>query len=218
MPVPPVRKVIDLSVPVKSKGTRVYPGDPEPVRSLQATIEKDGFETFLWALGDHTGTHVDSPAHFIPGAATIESLSIGTYIGPGIVLDFAGSKPRYSISKKDIIRKLGNRKLEPGTILLFYTGYTQKVSMDEWLEHPALSEEAAQYIVELGISAVGVDAASPDHSPFPVHQLLLSRNVGIIENLVHLDQVLGKDFLFVGAPIALVGGSGSPVRALALVF
>ncbi len=215
---PVVREVIDLSVPVKSGTTRVYPGDPEPLRSLQATIAKDGFETFLWTLGDHTGTHVDSPAHFIAGATTIESLSITTYIGPGIVLDFTDAKAKYSISKADIIKKLDNRKLHAGSILLFHTGYTQKVFMDEWLEHPSLSEEAAHYIVELGVNAIGVDAASPDHSPFPVHKILLSHNVGIIENLANLGRALHRDFLFVGAPLTLVGGSGSPVRALALVF
>ena len=68
------------------------------------------------------------------------------------------------------------------------------------------------------INAVGFDAPSPDHPPFPAHKTLLPQSIGVYENLTNLDKLVGKKFFFVGAPLRLTGGSASPVRALAIVF
>jgi len=64
---------------------------------------------------------------------------------------------------------------------------------------------------------VGVDAPSPDHAPFEVHKILLSREVLIYENLTNLGAVVGRTGLFIGLPLKIKGGSGAPVRALAQV-
>ena len=64
---------------------------------------------------------------------------------------------------------------------------------------------------------MGVDAPSPDHAPFEVHKILLSREVLIYENLTNLAAVVGRSGQFIGLPIKVVGGSGAPVRAIAVV-
>ncbi|MFI5421534.1 MAG: cyclase family protein, partial [Nitrososphaerales archaeon] len=80
------------------------------------------------------------------------------------------------------------------------------------------SEEASRYLVDLQVNAVGFDAPSPDHPPFPAHKILLPHSIGVYENLTNLEKLLGRKFFFVGAPLPLTGGSASPVRALAIVF
>jgi len=214
------KAIIDLSVPMKSLDTPVFPGYPQPLRSSFTTIRDNGYASFIWSFVEHTSTNVDSPAHFEEGAMTIDKVPISNYVGQGLALDFAKRSPRYSITKKDIETEIARtgRKVGPGWMLLFYTGYSEKSRTEEWMDHPGLSEAASKYIAELGVNAIGFDAPGPDREPFSAHKILLPKSIGIYENLANLDKLLNKDFLFVGAPLMLVGGSASPVRALALVF
>lgn len=215
-----VKEVVDLSVPMKSLDTPVFPGYPQPLRSIYTTVEKEGYASFVWMFAEHTSTHVDSPAHFFAGALTVDQVPLNRYVGQGLVLDLRNKGKNYDITKEDIessIRKLGQKPSE-GSIILFYTGYTDKSNTSEWMEHPALSEGACRFLVDLKPNAVGFDSPSPDHPPFPAHKILLPQKIGVYENLWNLDKILGEDFYFVGAPLRLYGGSASPVRALALVF
>lgn len=59
--------------------------------------------------------------------------------------------------------------------MLFYTGYDSKAGSEEWFNHPGLEESSAGYLAELGVNAVGIDAPSIDHEPFPGHRILLPR-------------------------------------------
>jgi kynurenine formamidase len=182
----------------------------------------DGPLTYAWVLVDHTGTHLDAAAHFCKGGSTVDQLPISRCVGPGVVLDFSNVPPRFSIEKKDIVKALGDsgkiEKIGPGWVLLFYTGYTSKAKTTEWLNHPELSEEACQFIVETGVSAIGFDAPSPDHPPFPAHGILLPKGIVNYENLANLEKVLNRDFIFVGPPLNLVGSTGSPIRAIAMIL
>jgi arylformamidase len=82
-----------------------------------------------------------------------------------------------------------------------------------------LSSEACEYIVEMGAKAIGSDAPAVDHaSPFPAHKILLSNDILVYENLRNVDRLIHKNFLFVGAPLGLVEGSASSVRALAIML
>lgn len=217
----PFGKIIDLSVPIKSQGTHVFPGYPLPIRATFTTIRNSGYYSSVWTFDEHTGTHVDAPAHFFEGAAPIDRVPLDIYVGKGVVLDFTGRRPNYSITRKDVqslLRKKGlNGKVGPGWILLFYTGYTRKAGMRRWLEHPGLSDKACRFIATLKVNAVGFDAPSPDHAPFPAHKILLPKGIALFEGLTNLDQVADKNFVFVGVPLPLVDGSASPVRALALL-
>jgi arylformamidase len=216
-----LKEVVDLSVPMKSLDTPVFPGYPQPLRSIFTTVAKEGYASFVWTFAEHTSTHVDSPAHFFDGDLTIDQVPLNRYVGPGVVLDFRNKGKNYDITREDIqssLKKIG-RNLDVGSVMLFHTGYTDKSSSStEWMEHPALSEDASKYIVELKVNAVGFDSPSPDHPPFLAHKILLPRKIAVFENLWNLDRVTGKDFIFVGAPLRLLGGSASPVRALAIVF
>ncbi len=216
---PIFKEIIDLSVPMASLDTPVYPGYPQPLRAIFTTIRDNGYASFVWTFVEHSSTHVDSPAHFVEGMPSIDKVPLDRYVGRGIVLDFSNKPARYPITRNDIVSMLekSGRKAGPGYVLLFYTGYSSKSRTKEWLDHPELSEDACKYIVELGVNAVGFDAPGPDHEPFAAHKTLLPKMIGIYENLANLDKVLGKEFLFVGTPLALKGGSASPCRPVALI-
>jgi len=85
---------------------------------------------------------------------------------------------------------------------------------------PGVAMDAAEYLIEKSVAAIGVDTISPDtHEAMrtnPIHPLVLEKQVLIIENLTNLDQ-LPDFFLFVALPLKIKGGSGSPVRAVAFV-
>jgi len=217
----PFKEVIDLSVPMKSQGTPVFPGYPMPFKSTMTTLRDTGWLSYLWVFVEHTGTHVDAPVHVVEGGTPVDKVPPSAYIARGVVLDLTSKAPHSSISPDDItggLKKAGwEGKVGPGWILLLNVGWTAKAGTPEWLEYPELSISACEAIVKLGVNGVGLDSPSPDYAPLPSHQVLLAKGITIFENLTNLDMVKGKDFIFFGAPLPLVDGSASPVRALALV-
>jgi arylformamidase len=225
-----IKQVLDLSCPMESLSTPVFPGYPQPLKSAFTTIQENGYRSYIWSFVEHTSTHVDSPAHFLQDGRTIDKIPISRYVSNGVVLDFSKKPANYAISKEDIVTALksaGKKEVGPGWALLFYTGYTAKSGSPEWLKHPELNEGAAKFIADKDVNAIGFDAPSPDHgeisssgklSGFAAHRILLPKEIAVYENLNNLDKLLNKEFLFVGAPLRLVGGSASPVRALAVIL
>ena len=218
---PLFKEIVDLSVELKSLDTPVFPGAPQPLKATIQTTKEDGYLSFLWAFSEHTATHTDAPAHMVEGGETIDRMPLARFVGNGLVLDLSDRPKRHPISKEDIRNGLAAAGLQDlngkGWILLLLTGYTAKSRTPDWLEYPDLTKGACDYIIEKGFGAVGLDSPSPDHPPFVAHKTLLPKKVVIFENLANLDRVMGKKFLFIGVPLALVGGSASPCRAIALV-
>ncbi len=216
-------KVIDLSKPIASLSTPMFPGYPQPLRAKFATFEEKGYEANVWLFVEHTSTHVDAPAHFVKGGKTIDEIPVDTFVGWATAIDLSHKGPKQSITKEDVangIRIAREKGVDfgRGWILLIYTGYGEKEGTPQWLEHPGLDEGACRYLLEIGVKAVGTDAPSPDREPYPAHSILLANGVAIYENLANLDKVLYRKFLFVAPPLKLVKGTGSPVRAVAILF
>jgi arylformamidase len=218
----PFKDVVDLTMPIKSLETPVFPGYPMPVRATLTTIREQGYYSSLWTFVEHTATHMDAPAHFAEGAPYIDKVPLSTCLCRGVVLDFSDVGPNYSIRRQDIERrlaKLGKQdKVGPGWAVLIYTGYSAKAGTPEWMQHPELSEDACNYLAGLRVAAVGIDAPSPDHAPFPAHRILLPKGIVLLENLTNLERLVGKEFVLIAAPLVLANGSASPMRALALLL
>lgn len=219
---PKIKKIIDLAVPLVSQNTPVYPGYPQPMRTTFSTVRDDGYASFVWTFVEHTSTHVDAPMHMIAGGSSIDKVPLSHFAGQGIVLDFSKKAKKFQIGKADIekaIRASGHAdEVGKGWIVLFHLDYTSKSTTPEWMDYPDITKEAAQYLVDLGVEGIGVDAPSPDHAPFETHKVLLPKTVVVFENLNNLDKLVGKDFLFVGTPLALQGGSASITRPVALLM
>lgn len=187
--------IIDLSHSL-SESTPVYPDDPPVSLKLWAVIDRDGYYMNVLKMGEHSGTHVDAPAHFIPGGKTIDEMPLEKFIGEGIVLDVRGGDGPVRL---DEIPDGGYF----GKVVLFLTGGR------------GLSPEVALFLVAEGARAVGTDAMSIGDDA--VHKILLSAEVPVFENLANLESLLGVEFTFVALPLRIEGGSGSPVRAVAIV-
>ncbi|ASJ00461.1 cyclase family protein [Thermococcus gorgonarius] len=188
--------IVDLSLPL-GEDTPVYPGDPEIRVRPWAFIDRDGYYMNSLKMGEHSGTHVDAPAHFIPGGKTVDELPLEKFIGRAFVIDVRSSTE--GPVTLDEIPDSGYRN----RIVLFLTGGRE------------LSPEVALFLASEGVKAVGTDAMSIGNES--VHVILLSEEIPIFENLTNLEEVLGMEFVFIALPLKIEGGSGSPVRAVAIL-
>lgn len=219
---PAIREIVDLSMPLKSLDTPVFPGAPQPLKAIIQTVDTDGYFSYLWSFSEHTSTHADAPVHMVDGGESIDKIPLSHFVGQGVVADLSGKPNQHQITEaevKDGLAKAGFGKTSGrGMILLLRTGYSEKIRSPDWLLYPDLTRSACEFIVSMGFEAVGIDSPSPDRQPYTAHKTLLPGNVMVFENLANLDRVMGKRFIFVGAPLKLVDGTASPVRAIALVF
>lgn len=171
----------------------------------------------------HTGTHVDAPRHFIPDGATMDQIDRARLIGPGVVLDVArGPEALLTAADFEVHRHLVRR----GDIVLLDLGFGRHFDRDAYRLHPYFSEDAAEWLVDAGVTAVGVDVLSPDlpepRRPegfaFPIHRRLLGADVLIIENLsAALDDLRGHRVDVLVAPVVIEGADGGPCAAFARI-
>lgn len=182
-------------------------------------------------MHEHNGTHVDAPAHFVSDFhpethKTIEQIEPRRLMGRGVRLDCRGSKEGDYIPAGFIQDwETQHGAIEAGDIVLFNFGWSEhwglrpdnRRYLADW---PGVSMDAAEYLVGKSVAAIGVDCLSPDPpaalATKPVHPVLLEKQVLIIENLTHLEE-LPDFFLFMALPLKIRDGSGSPVRAVALI-
>lgn len=225
--------IVDLSQPIY-KGMPVYPGHlPTDVFDHHTHAETLGkFESdFSYAskgltLSDHGPTHVDSFSHFDPAedAPTIDRMPLDGFWGEGTCIDISATPARSYCSAGDLDAALeaSGAELRAGDVLLLHTGtFERHGGTPEYLsEYPGLDESGAEWLLEHEVKVFGVDSPSPDNpaSPtYPVHLMCRREHVTHYENLASLKSLVGKRFTFIGLPLKVVGGHGSPVRAAALL-
>jgi arylformamidase len=202
--------VIDISLPIHAHMI-VYEGDPGVDITPRLEIARgDAANVSLLSMGSHTGTHVDAPAHFIEGGATVEALPLDVLIGPALVAEVGGAP------------HIGRRDLEPLPLegvsrLLLKTRNSALWAKGTFTrEFVALDLEGARYLVERGVRLVGIDCLSiePFYSPgHPVHRLLLGAGMVVLEGL-DLSRVDPGLFELVCLPLPVTGIDGAPCRAL----
>ena len=187
--------------------------------------------SYLLVMHEHNGTHVDAPAHFISDAkpeahVTIEQVPLTRLLGRGVRVDCRNTKAGEYVSKRQLLEWEGRHSpLLNGDIVLLDFGWAanwglrpnDRPYVENW---PGVGMDAAEYLVGKQVAAIGVDTLSPDPPEAlrtrPIHPFVLEKQVLIIENLCHLEQ-LPDTFLFLALPLKIRAGSGSPIRAVALV-
>lgn len=187
--------------------------------------------SYQLVMHKHNGTHVDAPAHFISDAkpqahVTIEQVSLTRLMGRGVRLDCRNFKAGDYVSKSFISAwETQHGSLKGGDVVLFDFGWATRWGIrphdQQYLENwPGVGMDAAEYLIEKSVDALGVDTLSPDPPEAleknPIHPVVLEKQVLIIENLCNLD-LLPDFFIFLALPLKIKAGSGSPIRAVALV-
>jgi kynurenine formamidase len=168
----------------------------------------------------HCGTHVDAPSHYAPGRAHIDQVGFEDLMGECVILDVE-KEPLGIVTAQDLRRYQGLLRSAP--IAFLSTGWERTWRTGEYgSKYPFLSEDAGELLLEVGTKVVGLDTPGPDapiRSPFrkgdPLHQMLLGRDVLIIENLTNLRPLVGHRVFVYALPIKIRGATGAPARIVA---
>jgi kynurenine formamidase len=181
-------------------------------------------------MPDHVGTHMDAPIHCWEPGVALEGVRIERVIGEAVILDMYKGDVDYGYTPEDFAN--ATPAIEPGDIVIIYSGY-RDTTEHERIKQTYLTVEAAQWLVDRGVHAVGCEPAGIEHVPdgifryewydkdtenvpsWPAHQILLSNDVYIIEGLTNLEPLLGQRVKFSALPLIIEGASGCPVRAIA---
>jgi kynurenine formamidase len=173
----------------------------------------EGFASNLLVMSDHCGTHMDAPFHFIRDGLTIEHVSPASLIGPAVLCDVSGAEGPF-IEREDLERSLRKMAVQPkrrGIALLKTAGDSGTGK--------GLARGAAELLAELELKLVGTDHGGIDDTrnrDRPAHMVLLGRSVILVESLAGLERITGDEVLFMAFPLALEGGTGSPVRPIVI--
>ncbi len=208
--------LIDLSHPLQT-GMPVYPGDRPPDFRPRTTLERHGYAVIDLQMSTHTGTHIDAPCHMVPGTRSLDAFGVDKFVGPGVVLDVRGRKA----IELDFLQ-LHIAAIEAVDFVLFYAGWQEKWGTEAYFHpFPSLTSEAAEWMGNQSLKAIGFDLISVDAidaEVFVNHHILLGKDILVVENLTNLDRLLGKAFEFSCLPLHLKNADGSPVRAVARIL
>ncbi len=214
------RKVIDLSYPL-SPDTPVYPDYPRVEIAILETVQdvkpdRRALNSSCIAIGMHCGTHMDAPFHFFGEGRTIDKIPLDRLVGPAVLVDLRRSSRNGIIEKAHLTKYLS--KLKKVRRVVLRTRWSKQWGKAEYFtDHPVMTAEAAQFLVDAGVILVGVDTPSVDRPPFPAHLPLLGKDIVIVENLTNLDAIRSQVFQFIVLPLKITAREGSPVRAIAVV-
>ncbi|MBI2131407.1 MAG: cyclase family protein [Candidatus Tectomicrobia bacterium] len=229
-------QIVDLTQPIYS-GMPVFVGHPDTWRWTNMTHEVSAasgrfksemsYYSGVVQMCEHGPTHVDSISHLDPssGAPHIDKMPFDFFYGRGIAVDFENVADNSYINAGDVKRRLDKYKLQirPGDTLLYtYGHYKRHYPRPSYTTaYAGWTRDAAEYVYgECGCLNVGTDAPSMDmahSSEYPCH--LVCRDLGRTntENLCNIEDVVGKEFLYIGLPLKIQDGSGSPIRAIAVL-
>ncbi len=182
-------------------------------------IKEVGRNTHSILMGSHTGTHMDAPFHFFDSGEGIDQIDLAEVCGDIIVIDFSYIKQGEIVKLEDVLN------ITVGTRMLFRFDWFKKWKTNEYYKgFPYFSIEAIQYLIEKGMRVIALDTPSPDDgsaitvkSDSPVHKLLLTKKVVIIEYLTNTDQLkLNKKYQLFALPIKIKDCDGAPARVVAV--
>ncbi|WP_299463504.1 cyclase family protein [uncultured Microscilla sp.] len=226
-------EIIDLSQEIFD-GMPVYKSLPQVRMSVHNTHEAwEGIENpatqtpavYKMEMGEHTGTHVDALNHMARQyeGQSIDTMPLSMFYTEGICLDFSHKGLKELITSQEIQQAAKQARLEikkGDTVLLCTDHYRKHFGTDNWGNGPGITAEAARWLGNQGIVAFGVETMSPGVpkvSNKEVHHICGELGFTHYENMINLHLLLGRErFRFIGLPLKIRGGTGSPVRAVAV--
>jgi kynurenine formamidase len=232
--------IVDLTHPYNSQ-TVFWPTSPTKFTLERLAYGKTDAGYFYsantFSTPEHGGTHLDAPIHFAEGQRTTDQIPLEQLMGPAVVVDVtarARADRDYRLTEEDVQAfEKEHGQIEAGTIVLLRTGWSghwpdAKAYLGDdtpgdasKLSFPSYGEAAARLLVEQRrVGALGIDTASIDYgrsTDFMVHRVAAAQNVPGLENLTNLDRLPARGATIIALPIKIEGGSGGPVRVVALV-
>lgn len=240
-------RVVDLTHPLTPDfPVIVLPpefGQCQPFRMEEVSRYDGRGPAWYWnniSMSEHAGTHFDAPAHWISGrqlpSNTVDALPVERLVAPVAVLDFSeeATADRDFLMARDDVEAWEARygAIPPGSWVLMRTDWSRHVGTDKYLgmerdgaHSPGPSADAIEFlvgerqIIGFGTECVGTDAGQSAHlsPPYPAHYLLHGAGRYGLQCLANLDQLPPRGAILIAAPLKIRNGSGSPLRALALV-
>ena len=206
-----MRRIYDVSVPVRSGGL-IYPGNPPIAIEAQQAISKGaGANVSTISFGSHTGTHVDAVKHFFDDGQTIDQVRLDKLVGPALLIAVADDVPSVT---PEILKA---HDFGSHTRILIRTRNSSLLDDPEFhRDYTFLSPEGAEYLVERGVELVGVDYLSIEQfrsGHHRTHRALLGKGVVIVEGL-NLSEPPPGEYDFCCLPLRLEGLDGAPARAI----
>lgn len=237
------KEIIDLSTQI-SEGMPVYPSHQKTSIFKAKTHEEtraqygDGALTTTTLgvlMSDHGPTHTDAMHHFDSSddAETIDEMPLEMFFTSAICADVTHiTEPEDYLTVDELEAVLSKHDLavQTGDTVLLYTGHwNRNWGTDAWLEsYGGLTRETTEWLADRDVVNIGIDAPSVDSTAeiprrernaadhYPAHQVCKERGLTNTENMCNLDEVVGERFLYVGLPLNIRDGTGSPVRAIAV--
>jgi kynurenine formamidase len=235
-------RLVDLTQPLSERTPVIVLPEPfanTPVlRREQLSRYDDRGPAWAWdvlTIGEHTGTHLDAPIHWITGrdGEDVASVPVDRLVGPAVVIDKSAecaANPDYLLTVDDIRAfEAEHGPIPDGAWLLFRTGWDARAQDQAAFLNdahtPGPDAECARYlgeeapIVGYGVETVGIDAGAAGgfDPPFPLHHYLLGAGRYGLTQLANLAELPPTGALVVVAPLRLVDGTGSPSRVIAFV-
>jgi len=233
-------RIVDLTHPFDA-ATLYWPNADSgfELRSLHAGPTPGGwyYASNAFCAPEHGGTHLDAPVHFAEKGDTAEAVSLDRLVAPIVVIDVsrqAVADRDYRLSVDDVLsweRAYG--MIPAGVAVLLRTGWSARwpdrtatfgddtPGRTDRLHFPAYGKDAAELLVHARkVALLGLDTPSLDHGPstdFPTHRIAAGANVPGLENLMSLDRVPPTGAWLIALPMKIAGGSGAPLRAIALI-
>lgn len=191
-----------------------------------------------FSAAEHGGTHLDAPVHFAEGKWTTDQIPVERLIGEAVVVDVrpqSDSSRDYRVDPAALERwEQQNGRIPSGAIVLFRTGWgrrwpdraaylgTSRTGPEAApeLHFPGIDSATASWLVDRKVRAVGIDTPSIDSgqsSGFFAHRVLFAANIPAFENVASLDRLPAKGSFVVALPMKIKGGSGGPLRIVALI-
>lgn len=189
-----------------------------------------------YAASEHGGTHLDAPIHFSEGKQAADEIPLSRLVGPTIVIDIStacSANADYQLSAADITNwEKTHGAIPDEAIVLVRTGWgkfwpdkkkylgTDAPGDTANLHFPGISREASELLTTRKIEAIGIDTASIDYGQsrdFITHQVLYGANIYGLENVANMDRLPAKGATLIALPMKIKGGTGAPVRIIALL-
>lgn len=192
-----------------------------------------------FAAPEHGGTHIDAPKHFGISSHTVDQIPVEQLIGNAILIDVTRQSEAnrdYQVSVTDLTAwESQHGQIPGGAIVLLRTGFAKfwpdrvkYMGTDERgagavpkLHFPGLHPDAARWLTtNRSIKAIGLDTPSIDYGQstlFESHQTLFAKNIPAFENVGDMSALPAKDFVVIALPVKIGGGSGGPLRIVAVI-